>query len=421
MLGLLCQAGYEITDDEEAADIAVVNSCCFIGDAKEESIETIIGLGGLKEKGRLKLIVVCGCLAQRYEQEIKEELPEVDVIIGTTAYEDIITAIEAGLNGKEKEYFRPLEYLPESAHRVTASGGYFSYLKIAEGCDKNCTYCIIPKVRGKYRSYTVEQILSTAVESVRNGAVELILVAQETTVYGVDLYGRKMLPELLRKLCYIEGLRWIRLLYCYPEEITKELLEVIKEEDKICNYLDIPIQHCSDNILKKMGRRTAKEELREKISLIREILPDVALRTTLITGFPGESDEEHKELMDFVEEMRFERLGVFAYSLEEGTRAALMDNQISDEVKEKRKEELMLKQQEIAYEKSENAIGRTLEVMIEGRLPDEEGVYIGRTYMDAPQVDGYIFVNCRGSLMSGDFVNVRVTDAKGYDLAGDII
>lgn len=422
MLGLLTQAGYEITDEEDAADIAVVNSCCFIGDAKEESIETIIGLGELKKKGRLKLIVVCGCLGQRYEKEIKEELPEVDVIIGTTAYEDIVEAIEGALGGKRKNYFRPLDYLPECHYKkVSATGTYFSYLKIAEGCNKNCTYCIIPKVRGKYRSYPMEEILSTAVELVRNGAVELILVAQETTLYGEDLYGRKMLPELLKKLCTIEGLKWIRILYCYPEEITRELLETMKEEDKICNYLDIPIQHCSDSILRKMGRKTAKNELKEKISLIREILPDVALRTTLITGFPGEGEKEHRELMDFVEEMKFERLGVFTYSSEEGTKAALMEDQVPDEVKEQRKEELMLLQQKIAYEKAEDSIGRELKVMIEGRIPDEEGVYIGRTYMDAPQVDGYIFVNCRGNLMSGDFIEAEVTDAKGYDLIGNII
>lgn len=422
MLGLLTQAGYEMTDEEDAADIAVVNSCCFIGDAKEESIETIIGLGELKKKGRLKLIVVCGCLGQRYEKEIKEELPEVDVIIGTTAYEDIVEAIEGALGGKSKNYFRPLDYLPECHYKkVSVTGTYFSYLKIAEGCNKNCTYCIIPKVRGKYRSYPMEEILSTAVELVRNGAVELILVAQETTLYGEDLYGRKMLPELLKKLCTIEELKWIRILYCYPEEITRELLETIKEEDKICNYLDIPIQHCSDSILRKMGRKTAKNELKEKISLIREILPDVALRTTLITGFPGEGEREHRELMDFVEEMKFERLGVFTYSSEEGTKAALMEDQVPDEVKEQRKEELMLLQQRIAYEKAEDSIGRGLKVMIEGRIPDEEGVYIGRTYMDAPQVDGYIFVNCRGNLMSGDFIEAEVTDAKGYDLIGNII
>lgn len=422
MLGLLTKAGYEITDEEDGADIAVVNSCCFIGDAKEESIETIIGLGELKKKGRLKLIVVCGCLGQRYEKEIKEELPEVDVIIGTTACEDIVKAIEDALDGERKNYFRPLDYLPECRYkRVSATGAYFSYLKIAEGCNKNCTYCIIPKVRGKYRSYPMEEILSTAVELVADGAVELILVAQETTVYGEDLYGRKMLPELLKKLCTIEGLRWIRILYCYPEEITRELLDTIKEEEKICNYLDIPIQHCSDSILRKMGRKTAKNELKEKISLIREILPDVALRTTLITGFPGEGEREHRELMDFVEEMKFERLGVFAYSLEEGTKAALMEEQVPDEVKEERKKELMLLQQKIAYEKAEASIGRKLKVLIEGRIPGEEGVYIGRTYMDAPQVDGYIFVNCAGNLMSGDFIEAGVTDANGYDLIGDII
>lgn len=422
MLGLLTEAQHEITDNEDDAEIAVVNSCCFIGDAKEESIETIIGLGELKKKGRLRLIVVCGCLAQRYEKEIREELPEVDVIVGTTAYEDIVNAIDGALSGKEKNYFRPLDYLPKCSYKkVSATGGYFSYLKIAEGCNKNCTYCIIPKVRGKYRSYPMDEIVSTAVELVKNGAVELILVAQETTVYGTDIYGKKMLPELLKRLCNIEGLKWIRLLYCYPEEITRELLETMKEEDKICNYLDIPIQHCNDGILKKMGRKTAKNELIEKISLIREILPDAALRTTIITGFPGEKEREHKELMEFVELMKFERLGVFTYSLEEGTKAALMEDQVPDEVKEERREEIMLLQQRIAYEKAEDSIGKKFRVMIEGRIPDEEGVYIGRTYMDAPQVDGYMFVKCRGNLMSGDFVDAEVTDAEGYDLIGEIV
>lgn len=422
MLGLLSAAGHEITDNEEEAEAAVVNSCCFINDAKEESIESIIELGELKKKGRLKYILVCGCLAQRYEKEIRTELPEVDAVIGSTAYEDIVKAVEDVVNGERNNYIKSLDYLPSGEYkRISTTGGYYSYLKIAEGCNKKCTYCIIPSIRGEYRSYPMEEIIYTAKSLVNNGARELILVAQETTVYGQDIYGKKMLPELLLRLCKIEDLKWVRLLYCYPEEVTRELLETMKQEKKICHYLDIPIQHCRDGILKKMGRRTTGAELEEKLSLIREIIPDVAVRTTVITGFPGESHEDHKALLAFIKRMKFERLGAFTYSKEEGTPAAIMEGQVPEEVKEERKNEIMELQQDIAYEKAERNVGRIFDVMIEGYIPEDD-IYIGRTYMDAPGVDGYIFLDAKGgSLMSGCFVRAKVIKAKGYDLIGKIL
>lgn len=422
MLGLLYEAGYEITDDEEAADAAVVNTCCFINDAKEESINTIIELGERKKQGKLQAIVVTGCLAQRYEKEISKQLPEVDAIVGTTAYEEIVHVLKETLEGEHPHRIKSIDYLPEkNYHRIMTTGGYYSYLKIAEGCNKNCSYCIIPKVRGRFRSVPMEHIIETARELTEKGAAELILVAQETTLYGVDLYGEKKLPELLRRLCELPLLKWIRILYCYPEEITDELIQTIKTQKKICHYLDLPIQHCSDTILKRMGRRTTKAELMERIRRIREEIPDIALRTSLITGFPGETEAEHEELKEFIRQMRFERLGVFTYSPEEGTKAAQMENQIDEALKEKRREELMLLQQEIIEQRMEDYISVECEVMIEGSLPEEENVYVGRTYMDAPNVDGYIFVKARAGLMSGDIVKVLITDAREYDLIGELV
>ena len=421
MLGLIRDRGWEITDDENEAEAVVVNTCCFIHDAKEESINTLIEMGELKKTGKVKVLVAAGCLAQRYHDEIKEELPEVDAIIGTTAYEHIVEAVEAAWNGKNYEKLEELNYLPKNeTTRITTTGGHYAYLKIAEGCDKHCTYCIIPKIRGDFRSVPMEKLLEEASYLALNGVKELILVAQETTLYGKDIYGEKKLPELLRELCKISGLEWIRLLYCYPEEITDELIQVIKEEDKICNYLDMPIQHCADLILKRMGRRTSKAELVEIVTRLRKEIPDICLRTTLITGFPGETEEDHKELLEFVDSMEFDRLGVFTYSPEENTAAAKMENQIDEEVKCRRQQELMELQQEIAFEKAEDSEGRKLMVMIEGSLP-EDGVYIGRTYKDAPNVDGYIFVNSERELLSGELVPVYVTDAKDYDLIGELI
>lgn len=420
MLGLLGSEGYSFVDDETQADVIVVNTCCFIGDAKEESVNTILEMAQLKETGRLKALIVTGCLAQRYKEEITTEIPEVDAVLGTTAYEAIADAVREALAGHHSQVFKSVdETAGESTKRLVTTGGHYAFLKIAEGCDKRCTYCIIPYLRGKYRSVPMEQLLKEAEELAEQGVKELILVAQETTLYGRDLYGKKMLPELLHRLAEISGIQWIRLQYCYPEEITDELIAAIKNEEKVCHYLDIPIQHASDAILKRMGRRTNNEEIRALIGNLRKEIPDIVLRTTLISGFPGETGEDHEILMDFVEDMEFERLGVFAYSPEEDTPAFGFENQVPDEVKEERRAEIMELQQEIAFDKSEQMKGRTLEVMIEGKVADENA-YVGRTYMDSPNVDGMIFVNTGLELMSGDFVRVRVTGALEYDLIGEV-
>lgn len=421
MLGILGQRGFEITDAEAEAEVIVVNSCCFINDAKEESIQTILAMAQLKETGNCKALIVAGCLAQRYQKEIREEIPEVDALVGTTGLEKIADVIEKALEGKREDGFEALDYLPKKAReRTLAAGGYYSYLKIAEGCDKGCSYCIIPKVRGPYRSVPMEQLLSEASALAVQGVKELIIVAQETTLYGVDLYGRKMLPKLLRELCKISGLRWIRLLYCYPEEITEELIQTIREEPKLCHYLDIPIQHCSDGILKRMGRKTRKEELTDRIQRLRRAVPDIALRTTLITGFPGETQADQEELLEFVTQMEFDRLGVFVYSPEEGTRAETMEGQVPEEIKEERRDAIMRCQQEIAFRKAQEMPGEIMDVLIEGKLPEDE-VFIGRTYKDAPNVDGFIFVRSQQELLSGEFVKAYVTDAKEYDLIGERI
>lgn len=421
MLGLLDSKGYQIVDDETQADIIVVNTCCFIHDAKEESIQTILDMAQYKTEGRLKALVVTGCLAQRYQQEILEEIPEVDAVLGTTSYDKIVDAVEEALEGQGHVKMQDLDALPlVETKRLVTTGGHFAYLKIAEGCDKHCTYCIIPKIRGNYRSVPMERLIKEAQELAEQGVKELILVAQETTVYGMDLYGRKSLSKLLRELCKISGIRWIRILYCYPEEIDEELIQTIKEEPKICHYLDLPIQHASDGVLKRMGRRTSKAQLVEIIGRLRQEIPDITLRTTLITGFPGETKEQHEELLEFVDEMEFERLGVFTYSQEEDTPAAGFEDQVEEEVKEDRQAEIMELQQEIVFEQAESMIGREVLVMIEGKVADENA-YVGRTYRDAPNVDGLIFVNTEEELMSGDFARVRVTGAAEYDLIGELI
>ncbi|MBP3703555.1 MAG: 30S ribosomal protein S12 methylthiotransferase RimO [Lachnospiraceae bacterium] len=420
MLYLLRSEGFELTDEEEAADVIVVNTCCFIHDAKEESIETILEMARWKEAGSCKVLIAAGCLAQRYHKEIKEELPEVDGIVGTTAIDKIAEVIKSALNGKGGEALGDLNELPkEMKGRVNADGRFTSYLKIAEGCNKCCSYCIIPKLRGKYRSVPMEDLIEEAEQLARDGIKELILVAQETTLYGTDLYGEKKLPELLQRLCQIPNIKMIRLLYCYPEEITEQLAETLRDEKKICHYIDMPIQHCNDRILKKMGRRTNRAELVEKITMLRETVPDIALRTTLITGFPGETKAEHEELLAFVREMRFDRLGVFTYSPEENTPAAAMDGQLDEDVKLRRKEELMNVQQDVVFSKNESLIGRTFQVIVDGMIP-EENIYVGRTYMDIPDIDGCIFFEAEGELISGTLVEVTVTDAKGYDLIGDM-
>ena len=418
MLGLLTAGGHEITDDETQADAIVINTCCFIKDAKEESVETILEMAEYKKTGSCHALIVTGCMAQRYQKEIIEEVPEVDAVLGTTSYGDIVKALEEAVAGNHFEEFRDIDYLPDTgSKRVLTTGGHFGYLKIAEGCDKHCTYCIIPKLRGKFRSVPMERLIAQAEDMAEQGVKELILVAQETTVYGKDLYGKKSLHILLKKLCEIRGIRWIRILYCYPEEIYDELIETIRDEKKICHYLDIPIQHASDRILKRMGRRTSKQELIDIVGKLRKEIPDIVLRTTLIPGFPGETEEDHEELKEFVDEMEFDRLGVFTYSPEENTPAAEMADQVPEEVKEERRDELMELQQEISYDRGQDRIGQELLVMIEGKVADESA-YIGRTYGDAPKVDGYIFVQTGELLMTGDFAKVRVTGALEYDLIG---
>lgn len=420
MLGKLLERGYEFTDDESECDIVVVNTCCFIGDAKEESINVLLEMSELRKSGQIKALVAAGCLAQRYKEEIQEEIPEVDAIVGTTAIETIVDAIDEVLAGQAKNHYADLNAKPLTrTKRVVTTGGHFAYLKIAEGCDKHCTYCIIPKVRGNFRSVPMEDLIDEAKTLAANGVKELILVAQETTLYGMDLYGRKALPELLKKLAEIPELFWIRILYCYPEEITDELIEVIKTEPKVCHYLDIPIQHASDRVLKRMGRRTNQAQLREMIGKLREAIPDICLRTTLIAGFPGETEEDHEEVMQFINEMEFDRLGAFTYSQEEDTPAALLPNQIDEEVKVMRQQEIMELQQEITFEKAEEFVGQVLVVMIEGHIVEED-VYVARTYRDAPNVDGYLFLKTTAQLMTGDLVKVLVTDSNEYDLVGEI-
>lgn len=420
MLGMLQQKGFTFTDDETEADVVVVNTCCFIGDAKEESINTLLEMAELRKSGSIRALLATGCLAQRYRDEIQKEIPEVDAILGTMAIEEIAEAVEQVLQGEGRNHFRELNSAPASYRdRVLTTGGHFAYLKIAEGCNKRCTYCIIPKVRGDYRSIPMEELTAQAEALAEKGVRELILVAQETTLYGVDLYGKKSLPELLHRLAAISGIYWIRILYCYPEEITEELIETIAAEPKVCHYLDIPIQHASDEVLRRMGRRTNQEELRQWIGRLRERIPDICLRTTLISGFPGETQEDFEELYRFVNEMEFDRLGVFPYSQEEDTKAAEMPDQVSGEVKCFRRDELMELQQAIAFEKAEQMIGRVLDVMVEGKVADED-VYVTRTYRDAPNVDGYLFLNTSTTLMTGDFVKVLVTDSNEYDLIGEI-
>lgn len=420
MLGKLLERGYEFTDDEAEADVIVVNTCCFIGDAKEESINTLLEMADLKSNGKLRLLIAAGCLAQRYKEEIQTEIPEVDVIIGTTAIDSIVDAVEEALEGQAKNHYADLNNKPlTGVKRVVTTGGHFAYLKIAEGCNKHCTYCIIPKVRGNFRSVPMESLLKEAHELAERGVKELILVAQETTLYGMDLYGKKALPELLHKLGEIPGIFWIRILYCYPEEITEELIQTIKTEPKVCHYLDIPIQHASDSVLKRMGRRTNQEQLREMIAHLRDEIPDICLRTTLITGFPGETQEDHEEVIDFVDDCEFDRLGVFTYSQEEDTPAADMPDQIPEEIKLEWQGEIMELQQFIAFEKAEEMVGKVLVAMIEGRIAADD-VYVARTYRDAPNVDGYVFINTTASLMTGDLVKVLITDCNEYDLIGEL-
>lgn len=424
MLGILRERGYTIVSDETEADIIVVNTCCFIKDALEESIETIIEMAEYKKSGRCKGLIVSGCLAQRFEKEMFHEMPEVDAVIGTTAYESVADVADRILGGEKS--IKVMENIDSqmkeenAPKRVLSTAGHYAYLKISEGCDNHCTYCVIPKMRGKHRSRTMESLVEETKMLAENGVKELLVVAQDTSIYGRDLYGKPMLHELLKKLCRIEGIEWIRLLYCYAETLTDETIQTMAEEDKICKYIDIPIQHGSDTVLKRMGRKTSSKLISDKIAALRTAMPDICIRTTIITGFPGETEEEFAEVCDFVEKMKFDKLGVFTYSPEEGTPAAEMDNQIDEEVKGERKNYIMEIQKRISAEKCEEMIGKTIKVITDGKIP-EEGVYCGRSYKDAPDIDGLVFFKADYEIMSGDFADVKINEASDYDLIGEAV
>ncbi len=421
MIGLLLDDGIELTDDEYEAEAIVINTCCFIGDAKEESINTILEMAEHKKDGALKALIVAGCLAQRYCDEIRAEIPEVDAVIGTNAYDEIVGAVRTAMGGVRYESLAPLSGFPRAnACRAVSTGGHYAYLKIAEGCDKGCTYCVIPSVRGAYRSVPIEELTAEARELARGGARELILVAQETTLYGTDIYGEKSLWRLLDALNAIPELSWIRILYCYPEEIDETLIDAILRNDKVCHYLDIPVQHAADEVLRRMGRRTDRASLSKVIKRLRERIPDIALRTTVICGFPGETKGQHEELLSFIEEEKFDRLGAFSYSPEEGTPAEGFPDQVGDDVKEARRARVMELQEKISREKNGRLVGRSLPVLVEGRVGDG-GAYAGRSYRDAPDVDGYVFFESDGEIMSGEIVTVRITGALDYDLEGELV
>lgn len=420
MLALLTAKDIVITDAPEEADIIIVNTCAFIHDAKEESIETILEMAEYKTSGKCISLIVSGCLAQRYADEIRKEIPEVDAVVGTTAYDRIFEVVCESMNGKKGCYLAELDYLPKNlTSRLSATSSHTSYLKIAEGCNKRCTYCIIPYLRGNYRSIPMEELVAEAASLAERGTKELIVIAQETTVYGIDLYGKKCLPALLKKLCKIDGIEWIRVMYCYPEEITEELLLTMKEEPKICHYLDLPVQHCNDDVLRRMGRRTTKQELISTLQKIRQILPDIVMRTTLISGFPGETQEQHEECADFVADCQFERLGVFPYSPEEGTPAAAMPELPDEEKRRQWADEIMEAEQDVIFRQNETLIGKQFRVLVDGYLPDED-VYVGRTYRDAPDIDGCVFFSAPYEIVSGTMLTISITDAKGYDLVGEI-
>lgn len=421
MIGMLTKEGIELTDYEEEADIIIVNSCCFIGDAKEESINTILEMAEYRKNGNCKSLIVTGCLAQRYQDEIMKEIPEVDAILGTNSYDAIYDAVKETLNNNKYQNLHTMEGLPTlQTKRVVTTGGHYAYLKISEGCNKNCTYCVIPSVRGRYRSVPMEDLVSQAKELVAGGVKELILVAQETTLYGIDLYGEKSLHLLLDELNKIDGLFWIRIMYCYPEEIDDKLIDSIIRNKKVCHYLDLPIQHCNDKILKRMNRKTTKQDIIDITNHLRERIPDITLRTTLICGFPGETEEAHEELMQFVNDMEFDRLGAFAYSPEEGTKACEMPDQVDEDTKADWQADVMELQEEVIFDKNETLKGIETYAFIEGKVADENA-YIGRTYRDAPNVDGYIFINTDEELMTGDIVKVKVIGAYEYDLIGEIL
>lgn len=421
MLGLLRANNYNITNDETQADVVIVNTCSFIHDAMEESINTILEMAKLKEK-RLQYLIVTGCLAERFKDEIFDEIPEIDACLGTTSFDKIVEVIkELEADKKAVSVYEDIDRLAiVETDKVITSGTFMGYLKIAEGCNKFCTYCVIPHIRGRYRSVPMDKLIKEAEYMVSQGIKEIILVAQETTMYGIDLYGEKSLPKLIHLLAQIDGLEWIRLMYCYPEEITDELIDTFANEPKLCNYIDMPLQHSEDSILKRMGRRTDKKQIKNIIARLRGKVPDIAIRTTLITGFPGETEDEHKNLLEFIDEVEFDRLGVFTYSREEGTPAANFDNQVDEETAIRWRDEIMELQQEVSHDININFVGKNISVMIEGYSPDED-VYVGRTYRDAPNVDGLVFVRCDYELITGTMVDVRITEAGPYDMIGEII
>ncbi len=423
MLGLCRKEGINIIQEEEKADVIVINTCCFINDALEESIDTILQAGKLKETGNCKAIIVAGCLGQRYEKEIFDELPEVDAILGTTEYESIVEAVKAVLEGKKiktlGDFDKVMKDENNSINRVVTTAGHYAYLKIAEGCDSHCTYCVIPSLRGKYRSRSMESLIEETKTLAEQGVKELILVAQDTAVYGKDIYGKSVLNELLKNICKVDGIEWVRLLYCYPENITDETIEVMASEKKILHYLDMPVQHGSDSVLKRMGRRSTAKLIKEKVEKLRKDMPDIAIRTSIITGFPQENGEEFGALAEFIQDIGFDRLGVFTYSREEGTPAAKMDGQISEELKQERKDIIMDIQRNISAEKCRSFEGKELKVIIEGKLPDDN-IYCARSYRDAPEIDGLVFVKSEEELLTGDFVNVLITASSDYDLYGDV-
>ncbi|MBO4702747.1 MAG: 30S ribosomal protein S12 methylthiotransferase RimO [Lachnospiraceae bacterium] len=411
---------YEIVSAPEDADIAIVNTCAFIKDAKEESINTILELAEYK-KDNLKYLVVTGCLAQRYYEDLKELIPEIDVFLGISAIPNILDDLKR-VSDKEKIIDIPDNNLKQSAsgRRFLNPPYHYSYLKIAEGCDKKCTYCSIPSIRGSYRSVPIDELIKEAEFLAKNYVKELILVAQETTVYGTDIYGKKCIVELVNKLSEIEGIEWIRLMYCYPEEIDDDLINLIKDNPKVCKYLDMPIQHASDRILQRMGRRTSKKEITTLIKRLRKEIPGIAIRTSLITGFPTETDEEAEELCDFITKNKFDRLGVFTYSKEEGTLAASFKPQIKESVKKQRQKKLMEIQREISIKRNLSFISKKFTAIIDGYNP-EEGFYIARLYSDAPDIDGNVFIEAKEDYLSGTFVKVKITDCSEYDLFGEII
>lgn len=427
MLGLLAKHNYNITNDEQEADAIIVNTCSFIKDAMEESVNTVLEMAKLKQQN-LKYLIVTGCMSQRFKDEIFDEIPEIDACLGTSSFDKILDVIEElkardGIEDAEEisvyDDIDRLATITES-NKVITSGTFMGYLKIAEGCDKFCTYCVIPHIRGHYRSVPMEQLLKEAEYMASQGIEELVLVAQETTCYGKDLYGEKRLHVLVRELAKIDGIKWIRLMYCYPEEIYGELIDCFKEEPKLLHYIDMPMQHSEDAILKRMGRRTDRASIETVIGKLREAAPDIAIRTSLIAGFPGETQEDHEALMAFLDEQELDRVGVFTYSREDGTPAATFENQIDEETAEQWRNEIMELQQEISLDKNETFVGMIMQVIIEGYSSDDD-VYVGRTYRDAPGVDGLVFVNCDYELMSGQIVDVRINEVGPYDMIGGIV